>query len=84
VLERLRTRDDGPFVVRLPREAGRREARYMHLFSGEPAASDEPASPLQAVPPPAEPAGEDRLAALERAVADLQMEVAELKRKLAP
>lgn len=34
-LERLATREDGPFVVRLPREPGKRESRYMHLFSGE-------------------------------------------------
>ena len=29
------TRPDGPFVAKLPREPGRRESRYMHLFSGE-------------------------------------------------
>ena len=34
-LERLASREDGPFVVRLPREPGKRESRYMHLFSGE-------------------------------------------------
>ena len=34
-LETLATREDGPFVVRLPREPGKRESRYMHLFSGE-------------------------------------------------
>src|ERR1700726_3933656 len=33
-LESLRSREDGPFVVRLPREPGRRDARYAHLFSG--------------------------------------------------
>ena len=31
-LERLASREDGPFVVRLPREPGKRESRYMHLF----------------------------------------------------
>ena len=35
VLERLAQREDGPFVVRLPREPGKRESRYAHLFSGE-------------------------------------------------
>lgn len=34
-LERLAEREDGPFVVRLPREPGKRESRYMHLFSGD-------------------------------------------------
>src|SRR5437763_14856807 len=44
-LESLRTREDGPFVVQLPREPGRRDSRYAHLFSG-----------AVAVPPPrAEP-----------------------------
>lgn len=34
-LETLASREDGPFVVRLAREPGRRESRFMHLFSGE-------------------------------------------------
>src|SRR5215471_10628011 len=33
-LESLSSRADGPFVVRLPRESGRRDSRYAHLFSG--------------------------------------------------
>ncbi|WP_165462626.1 YceH family protein [Atlantibacter sp.] len=42
-LERLASREDGPFVARLAREPGKRESRYMHLFCGEaaiPAADD--------------------------------------------
>jgi len=35
-LERLAAREDGPFVVRLAREPGRRDSRYAHLFSGAP------------------------------------------------
>ncbi len=34
-LSTLSQREDGPFVVRLPREPGKRESRYAHLFSGE-------------------------------------------------
>jgi uncharacterized protein YceH (UPF0502 family) len=34
VLEGLRTREDGPFVVRLARLAGRRDSQWAHLFSG--------------------------------------------------
>ncbi|MEL2241125.1 YceH family protein [Leclercia adecarboxylata] len=34
-LEGLAAREDGPFVLRLAREPGKRESRYMHLFSGE-------------------------------------------------
>jgi uncharacterized protein YceH (UPF0502 family) len=44
-LTRLSEREDGPFVVRLAREAGRRESRYAHLFSGEVAAGTEDRHP---------------------------------------
>lgn len=37
-LTRLSEREDGPFVVRLAREPGRRDSRYAHLFSGPVAA----------------------------------------------
>ncbi len=33
-LKELSEREDGPYVVELPREAGRRESRYAHLFGG--------------------------------------------------
>jgi uncharacterized protein YceH (UPF0502 family) len=36
VLKALMEREDGPFMARLPREPGKRESRYMHLFCGEP------------------------------------------------
>lgn len=35
VLQGLIARNDGPFVARLPREAGKRESRYRHLFGDE-------------------------------------------------
>lgn len=34
VLDSMASRDSGALVVKLPREAGKRESRYMHLFSG--------------------------------------------------
>ncbi|MCS2172497.1 YceH family protein [Scandinavium sp. TWS1a] len=34
-LENLSNREDGPFVARLPREPGKREQRFMHLFNGD-------------------------------------------------
>lgn len=34
-LQALQQRESGPLVARLAREPGRRESRYMHLFSGE-------------------------------------------------
>jgi uncharacterized protein YceH (UPF0502 family) len=80
-LESLRTREDGPFVVRLPREPGRRDARYAHLFSG-----------AVAVPASAEPqtvavssAGAEtsaRLERLEEQVQRLREELEDLKSRL--
>ncbi len=35
VLQGLSQRDDGPFVARLPREPGKRESRYRHLFGDD-------------------------------------------------
>lgn len=43
-LETLRTREDGPFVVRLPRRPGRRDSEYAHLFGGPVAAAEAPAA----------------------------------------
>ncbi|MEQ9842757.1 YceH family protein [Pectobacterium brasiliense] len=71
-LEQLQQRDDGPFVVRLAREAGKRESRYQHLFSGE--ASD--AAALKAD-------SESDNSSLAERVEVLEKEVAELKRQLA-
>jgi hypothetical protein len=74
-LEELMTRPDGPFVARLPREPGRRESRYMHLFSGD-------APPVvEAEPESAHPAAAGSPSVLQR-LAALEIEVAELRREL--
>ena len=79
VLSGLMQREDGPYVAMLPREPGRRESRYAHLFSGEVEAAA-PAPPRPA--PPMNPYEEDhiRLAVLEQRVDDLAKEVEALKR----
>jgi uncharacterized protein YceH (UPF0502 family) len=82
-LQELATRPDGPFVARLTREPGRRESRYMHLFSGEapPFVAEEPggtragASTVSA----SVSADAERIAALEAAIADLRHELELLK-----
>jgi uncharacterized protein YceH (UPF0502 family) len=81
-LEELMTRPDGPFVARLPREPGRRESRYMHLFSGEaPPATAEGSVETSAVAATAgSPALAERVAALEAEVAGLRREIEALKR----
>ena len=78
-LEDLMTRPDGPFVAKLPREPGRRESRYMHLFSG--AAPEELAVAAEPAPTAVSLAGSvaDRLAMLEAAVAGLRRDIDELK-----
>jgi uncharacterized protein YceH (UPF0502 family) len=77
-LEALASREDGPFVVRLAREPGKRESRYAHLFSGEVAGESEaPAGPRAAEP--AVPMHSERMGQLEERIAGLEAEVAELK-----
>lgn len=68
-LERLANREDGPFVVRLPREPGKRESRYMHLFSGE---VDLQSVASQSSAPAADGDLRDRVEALEGEVAELK------------
>ncbi|OJM63960.1 DUF480 domain-containing protein [Escherichia coli] len=70
-LEQLANREDGPFVVRLAREPGKRENRYMHLFSGE--VKDQPA-----VTDMSNAVDGD----LQARVEALEIEVAELKQRL--
>ncbi len=79
-LEDLATRPDGPFVARLAREPGRRESRYMHLFSGEapPDAGESVEPPLRSATAGAPALGE-RVAALEATVASLREELDSLK-----
>ncbi|ATG00631.1 DUF480 domain-containing protein [Lelliottia amnigena] len=71
-LENLSTREDGPFVMRLPREPGKRESRFMHLFSGD-------VETLVNVVEAVAPADDESLTAR---VDALEMEVAELKQRL--
>lgn len=81
-LELLATRADGPFVLRLARQPGSREARYAQLFTGTPAVGSEPEAAYE---PPAraaealEPGLAARVAALEATVATLAQELEQLK-----
>lgn len=73
-LEKLATREDGPYVMRLPREPGKRESRYMHLFSGDVEVLAQIADDFAPVP-----VDDDLRARVET----LEGEVAELKQRLA-
>ncbi|WJM84080.1 YceH family protein [Dickeya chrysanthemi] len=79
VLQHLQQREDGPFVVRLAREPGKRESRFMHLFSGEVAEAAPSAS--GDAPPDDELAA--RVSVLENDVAELRAQLAALQARLA-
>jgi uncharacterized protein len=78
-LEALAARADGPFVTRLPREPGRRDSRYAHLFSGAVATSPRAAETvdLSAAAPVT------RLERLEQELRQLRIELDELKARAA-
>ena len=81
-LKSLMEREGSPVVVQLPREPGRRESRFAHLFGG----------PITTAPSPL-PAPEEarvgldsdgvRIVHLEERVAELERAVEELRRSLA-
>ena len=60
-------------VKKLPRQAGSRESRYAHLFSGDVESAEESVRPATAAPARGG-ATEERLAVLERDVAELKRE----------
>jgi uncharacterized protein YceH (UPF0502 family) len=72
-LTALATREDGPFVVKLPREPGRRDSRYAHLFSGhiEVTQTPEPEPATSTRSTSAAPSLAERVAKLEEQVAEL-------------
>ena len=80
VLNQLARREDGPYVVRLPREPGKRESRYAHLFSGEISGADEYVDTASGGNP--EPQAGGRLQQLEERVATLEAEVSALKKMI--
>jgi hypothetical protein len=82
-LENLASRADGPLVVKLPREPGRRESRYVQLFTGaQPAQPAAEAVQLESLAPAPSAASDARLTHLEAQVAELRAEVERLKQRL--
>ena len=78
-LNLLLERKDGPFIKCLPREAGKRESRYMHLFCGDASVSEQ----STACQPPEVPSlADERLERLEREVADLREQLARMSERL--
>ncbi len=78
-LEELAERPAGALVRELPRAPGSREARWMHLLSGEPAPEIQAAAPMAA----GETVTLGEIAALKANVDRLEHEVAELRETVA-
>jgi len=76
-LASLMSREDGPFIARLPRAAGAREYRYAHLFSGMIESTPETPESAQTAPEAASMG--QRLQQLEQSVAELRLEIEALK-----
>ncbi len=84
VVRELMTREDGPFIMELPRQPGRKEPRYVHLFSGKQLAEE----CMKSADAPAETgetalaggtSANDRIGELEALVSDLQGRVLTLR-----
>lgn len=45
-LKNLKVRDDGPYVIELPRQPGQKEPRFMHTFSSEMLQAAENSKPM--------------------------------------
>ena len=76
VLEQLASIDNGPYVIRLPKESGKRDCRYMHLLSGDIDVDNyTPAKAMTAN----STINEERIIALEQDVEQLKQQVIELQ-----
>jgi uncharacterized protein YceH (UPF0502 family) len=79
-------RRDEPLVFKLPRQSGRKEARYTHLLSGQPEfdeSAEEQTAHAASRPSSSTRAAEgERVSRLEAEVEALRGEVAELRRQL--
>ncbi len=76
VLDKLMKSEAGPYVVHLPRESGRRERRYAHLFCGEVKVNLNPPMEQAALEVRSE---NERIELLENEVTSLRKEINELK-----
>ena len=82
-LQQLADFEGGPLVIKLPREAGKRESRYAHLFCGDIDVDAIAAAIPAATTSTADTGGqEQRISELEAQVADLRQELAAIKQEL--
>ena len=81
-LRGLSARESEPLVVKLPRQAGQKDARYVHLLSGEPDLSHAEAT-YAAEPPQRRTVNAETTPGLEEQVQLLKQQVEELARQFA-
>ena len=77
VLKALETNPDGPYVTKMPRQEGRKESRYAHLFCGD---VDETNLAVTG-PERSTRSDDDRLLALVQEVDELRAELNELEQR---
>ncbi|MEH0740927.1 YceH family protein [Vibrio cholerae] len=82
LLDSMASREEGPLVVKLPREPGKRESRYQHLFSGAVDIDVIHQSPVLA-PAAGDSEALQRIEQLEHEVVELKASLEELKEQLA-
>lgn len=82
LLEQMASREEGALVVKLPREPGKRESRYQHLFCGEVDVESYATATPTAVSS-SHNQYEERISTLEQQVAELKAQVEELKALIA-
>jgi uncharacterized protein YceH (UPF0502 family) len=80
-LAKLTDREGGPLLVKLPRTQGRQDSEYMHLFGGH--FDVEAYAEKQQAEKPAGSAGRASVDDLAKRVAQLEVDVAELKQLIA-
>lgn len=80
-LQRLLERDTGALVVKLPRQLGTKEARFMHLLAGEVKVDYEEAPPVRETSAPRLRIDEERIAQLESQIANLTTELSDLRQQ---
>ena len=81
-IQRLMEREP-PLVRILPRQAGTKESRYMHLFAGDAGIPAETEPPHLSQPRHEKPLDSSRLSLLENEVSALRQEVTDLRQQLA-
>ena len=81
VLEELEENAHGPYVTQLPRQVGRKESRYAHLFSGNVEEAIEPARGSQPSPGSSSGHSGSRLEELEQNVRQLEEKLFDLQQR---